>query len=910
MKARIALLSILMLSFLSAFSQQDTMKLNTVIAKTNRIAEVRPIEKVYLHFDKPYYAVGDTMWVKAYVTFGLHQPSELSKVLYVDVISSRDSLVKTLILPVTNGVTAGSVPLVKTSFKQDNYHIKAYTKWMLNFDQAYFFNKTISVGSPAEKEVNTVVSVKRSIKNNLPLISADIIYKDAQGKPYANRKVTWNVASGLFNALADGKGTTDQNGLLNVSFTGSKSMDLTKAILTTTLDGGKAKTYDNVFSLKSASSSADVQFFPEGGNLINAVPTKVAVKAVQSNGLGADFSATVMDNTGGTVSTFSSQHAGMGMFVLTPQSGKNYKANIDFKDGSKKSYDLPKVQDNGFTLAVNYSDTSKVVVSLLADPSYLASHLNSIYYLMGKSGQVICYAAQTSLKNAVFMASIASSKFPTGIAQFTLLTSTGLPVGERIVFIRHHDQLDVTINSDKKSYAPRQRIELSVLAQSNSKPTEADLSISVIDETKAPVDENTETTILSHLLLTSDLKGYIENPNYYFNQVNEKKAADLDLLMLTQGYRRFVYQETLTDKTPDVSFLPEQGIEISGTLRTLNGMPFKGGRVTIQIPSRFITKEVISDVQGKFKFTDLVFTDLTEMVVHARNNVNSRSLMITMDGAAFSASDKNPNYPDEKLNIGATMANYLQNAKKILENSRVLEEVVINAKAPVKGPSYTDYPVLNGLNPINSNAIPGELLNSCNSMLLCLQGLALGTTYDAQMNRFYVSRDYNSGVKIPMAIYVLGMPEEVPYLLNLNPSDVASVEVFLKDEMGLINRANHTNGVIVVNMKKEAPPPRGTKVSMDQLKDVLSQSSIMKMSINGYTVSKQFYSPKYTPGNTIFGPDLRSTIYWNPRLSSDAAGKASVEFYSADAKGSYRAVIEGIDKDGHIGYSVYRFNVE
>jgi hypothetical protein len=910
MNIRFTLLSVLLLSFLSAFSQQDSMKLNTVIAKTNQVAESRPIEKVYLQLDKPYYAVGDTIWFKGYITFSLHQPSELSKVVYVDVLSSRDSIVKTLILPVTNGTTSGSIPLIKASFKQDNYHIKAYTKWMMNFDQDYFFHKTIPVGSAAEKEVSTQLSVKRGVKNNAPLIIADIIYKDPQGKPFANKKVEWNVTSGLFNAIADGKGTTDQNGLLSINFADSKSSNLIKAVLTTTLDAGKAKTYEQTFSLKAAAFSADVQFFPEGGNLINGINTKVGVKAVQANGLGADFAATVTDNGGNTVGTFTSQHAGMGFFALTPDAAKTYKVNLDFKDGSKGSYDLPQVQAEGFTIAVDYSDTSKVVVRFTADPSYLKKNLNKSFYLVGKSGQIICYAAQTSLKSPVYSATIASNKFPTGIAQFTLLTSGGIPISERIIFIRHHDQLDVTISTDKKSYGPRQKIELGVLTKKNTTAVEADMSISVIDETKVTVDENAESTILSHLLLTSDLKGYIETPNYYFNQVNEKKVADLDLLMLTQGYRRFIYKETLADKTPDVSFLPELGIEITGMLRTRNGMPYKGGRVTIQIPSRFINKETISDVNGKFKFTDLVFTDLTEMVIHAKNNVNSGNLMLSTDGTALSALDKNPNYPDEKLNIDAIMGIYLQNAKKVLENSRVLDEVVVNAKAPVKAPSFVDYPVLNGLNPIDVRAIPGDRLNGCNSVLLCLQGLALGTTYDVETNRFYVSRDFNQGVKVPMAVYVYGVPEEVPYLLNLNPADIASVEVFLKDDLGLINKANNTNGVLVVNMKKEVPMPKGTRVTIDQLKNELPQPHVIKMTANGYSISKQFYNPKYTADNTIFGPDLRSTIYWNPRFSSDATGKAAAEFYSADAKGSYRAVVEGMDKDGHLAYSVYRFKVE
>ena len=120
MKVRLALLSILLFLCLPAFSQQDSIKLNTIIAKTNQVAESRPIEKVYLHFDKPYYAIGDTIWFKAYLTFGLHQPSEVSKIVYVDVISSRDSLVKSFLLPVTNGTAVGSIALIQRLFKQDS----------------------------------------------------------------------------------------------------------------------------------------------------------------------------------------------------------------------------------------------------------------------------------------------------------------------------------------------------------------------------------------------------------------------------------------------------------------------------------------------------------------------------------------------------------------------------------------------------------------------------------------------------------------------------------------------------------------------------------------------------------------------------------------------------------------------
>ncbi|MXV16590.1 carboxypeptidase-like regulatory domain-containing protein [Hufsiella ginkgonis] len=901
----LAILTILLCCVLPAFSQRDSVSLSTVINKTNTLMESRPLEKVYLHFDKPYYAINDTIWFKAYLTFGLHQPSELSKIVYVDIISSRDSLVRTLMLPVKDGAATGSVPLTPPMFKQDNYHIKAYTKWMANFDQAYFFNKTISVGNSINKQVTSRVAFKRSVSNNIPQVSASITYNDPDGNPYTNKKVNWVITSG-FDEIAKGRETTDDKGLLTINFANTRSLDLAGAVLTTTLDAGNKKEYDQVYPLKSVAAPNDVQFFPEGGSLIGSIRSKVAVKAIQSNGLGTDFSATVTDNSGASITTFDSQHAGLGAFVFTPDAGKSYKVNVDFKDGTRGSYDLPRVRASGILLSASVTDTSKIFIRLTADSTYFKSRMGQTFYVLGKSGQVICYAAQISLNSPSFSAYIPTGKFPSGVVQITLMSNTGIPLSERVVFVSHKDQLGLTVASDKPVYGRRQKVKLSITAKNSVTPAFADLSLSVIDETRIPVNESTETTILSHLLLSSDLKGYIENPNYYFRQVTEKTMADLDLLMLTQGYRRFTYQEILSGKIPPVVYLPEQGIELTGTLRALDGRPFKGGVLNLSIPDKYYSARAVSDAEGKFKFPNLAFADSAQVIVSAKGNYNAKSLMVMMDGTAYPAVEKNPNYPDERLNIDTMMVNYLQNVKKIYESSRVLKEITITSKAPKKTTTvHTDYPALTGLSPNADHVINGDRLTGCNNVLTCLQTMAFGVTLVD--NVFYVARDYNAGQRIPMAVFVKGMPVDVSYLMSLNPAEIESVEIFLKDDLGLVNRAYQTNGVLVINTKTA---PKGTKISLQELQDIIGQPSVAKMSPKGYDFAKVFYVPKYVVGTNTFGPDLRTTIFWNPKVLTDAAGKASAEFFSADNKGTYRAVVEGIDKEGRIGRTVYRFKVE
>jgi hypothetical protein len=888
--------------FTSASAQRDSVSLNTIIEKTSTLATNRPIEKVYLHFDKPYYAVDDTIWFKAYVTDNFHQPSQLSKVMYVELMNSRDSLVQLLKLPVRAGVASGSFPLPEAAYRQDNYHIRAYTKWMSNFDNAYFFKKTVPVGNAIDKQVNTNVTFSKTGSDKSLQITSRIVYKDMDGNPLPNKRITWSISSNV-DDIAKGKGTTDASGALTISFTNSKSIDLTGAAITAFVDLGNKKVAGNTFPLKSVLGDADVQFFPEGGEMLNSVRSKVAVKAVGINGLGMSFTGTVTDNAGAVVASITSQHAGTGWFYITPDLSKTYKANITFGNGSKGNYDLPKVQSSGFVLSATNTDENSIGIKLSTSPSFFEINKGRVFYIVAQSVGTVCFAAQTILKEQVYSASIAKSKFPTGIVQFTLLSSAGITLSERLVFIQHKDQLNMGITSDKALYSSRQKVKLNITAKNKTAPAEGSFSISVIDESKVQVDEDNETTILSGLLLTSDLKGYIEKPNYYFNKVTDKTASDLDLLMLTQGYRRFTYTDVLANHMPPITSLPEQGIEVTGMLRTTNGMPVKGGSLRLLMPDRNFSANTVSNPEGQFKFPNLAFTDTTKVVVTAKGNYNAKNLMVMIDGSAFPTLPKNQFYPDEVNNIDSTMRPYLLNSKKQFNSMHTLKAVIVTAAAPKQVKTHADYPALTGLSMMADHLIDGSRLN-CNNLLLCLQSTLAGVTFDN--NNFYVSRDYNAGRKVPMAVFVTGMPVDASYLTNLNSAEVESVEVFLRDDLGLINSQYQTNGVIVVNSKTK---PKGTKISLAELQDLLPQPSVVTFTPKGYNISREFYSPKYDVPKPV-GVDLRSTIYWNPRVATDATGATSLEFYNSDGKGTYRAVIEGIDKDGNLGRFIYRYKVQ
>ncbi|MDR6944539.1 carboxypeptidase-like regulatory domain-containing protein [Mucilaginibacter pocheonensis] len=897
-------ISLLLPFSFAAFAQQDSIPLSTVIEKTAKFQSSYPIEKVYLHMDKPYYAVGDTIWFKAYVTVEKHQPSGLSGVVYVDVINSQDSVMENLRLPVKNGFANGNITLSGDTYKQGSYRIRAYTNWMRNFDADYFYDHTINVGNAIDNQVNTFITYKSKAKSTTVKVDADITYKDPANNPYADRRVSWQLIRNG-DAVSKGSGRTDAKGHLIVDIPENDPAIITSGSLVTAIDMGERKSVTNSFSLKGAVKGYDVQFFPESGQLTNGIRSKIAFKAINSKGLGVDVKGTVTDDQGTVLANLTTAHLGMGVFAITPETGKAYTAHITFDDGSQATYKLPRVQAMGINLAVYSPDPDNLTVKISANELFLQRKQNKSFYLVAQSGGVVYYAAQTVLQNLVYSANIPKSKFPTGIIQLTLFSSGGYALCERVIFVQHNDQLNLTLKTDKPSYTTRQNVKIAVSAKANTTPVVGSFSVAVVDDTSVPTNEDAESTILSNLLLTSDLKGYIEKPNYYFNKPDQEKLDNLDILMLTQGYRRFSYEDILADKNPPIFIAPEQGIEVSGILRTTTGLPVGKANIRLLIPDRNFSTETITDLSGNFKFSNVVVMDTSKITLSARNNVNSKNLVINVNGELYQKLSKNPNQPDEIVNIDSAMRPYLDNARRQYQNSRVLKEVVVKSTKFEKKPSHNDFGTFAGLPGQADHEISGDQLKDCPLLVNCLSTMAFGLTYVD--NNFYITRDYNAGKKVPVQIYVGSMPVDVNFLSTITGAEVASVEIFLKDGVSGINRMNQTNGVLIINKKVI----KKQKITLAQLQALIPKQNVVTFAIQGYNKAREFYMPKYDVTKAgALGADLRNTIYWNPKIITDKNGVASFNFFNSDARGSYRAIIEGLDSEGNLGRQVIHFGVK
>jgi hypothetical protein len=882
---------------------KPTIPINTVVERAQKLFQVYPIEKVHVHFDKPYYAVGDTLWFKTYLNRNLFE-YDPSKIAYVEVLNSRDSLIQTFRVPLKDGVGNGHFVLDPQFMVKDNYRFRAYTKWMGNFDPAYFFNKIVPIGDAINNKLITHVEYKPNENGNKTQVMVQ--FKDKSGNILSRSKVNWEAISG-WETIGKGKGETDDMGRVTMNISAKDKEMLQNGLLTVKIGGekGESSLVGN-FSLKNAIWDADVQFFPEGGDLIAGLAKNIAFKAVGANGKGLTISGRIVDAKNATVVEFKDQAMGMGIFSMLPMANEKYKAIVKFDNGQERTYGLPTPKEEAVNIVLHKQVDSTIQMGIVTNDTYFKKVENQPFYILAVSNGQLCYAAQATLKNPSFLLSIPKNRFPNGIAQITLMRPDGTPISERLVFVEAENLLDIKVQTDKQAYRPKDLVKLTLNVNNNGQKTPGSYSVAVVDQTKVPYDDNQELTIVNNFLLTSDLKGYIENPNYYFNTKNTNRLEALDALLMTQGFRRFSYPDVIAEKLPQLNFLPEQGISLSGVLRLNTGRTVENAGLLLKIPSAGISKDAYTDANGKFVFENLVFPDSSKVTVNARSNANYRSLVINMDQSYFPGIDKNNPYLSNIVeNIDQAFAPYLDNSRKEYRKSILLDEVTVTGVVK-KVQTNKDFSSLSGLS-MPEHRIDASRLSGCTVLTMCLNTVLTGITYDSQTLKYYVSRDYNAGGRVPVQFFLNGMPIDEASLNSVNVPDIEGIEIFLRDELGTVSRMYQNNGVVSIYTKKIEKQPR---MSLAQIESMLPKTNIIDMYPLGYIKERQFYMPKYDAPERRATNDLRTTIYWNPNAVVTETGELALEFYNADGNGKYKVVVEGMDQTGNVGRQVVEYQVK
>jgi hypothetical protein len=716
---------------LFAFSTHDTDPLDKLVATLQKWTDSIPQEKVYLHTDKPYYALGDTIWFKGYVTIGSrHQLSKLSGALYVDLITEKDSIIKSLKLPITSGMVMGDFTL-GDDFKEGSYRIRSYTQWMRNAGEDYFFDHTFMVGNLVSHNVVTKADYQYKNVNDKPVLTALLNYTTDEGKPIAGKSVGYQIVIDKKIVWASSV-KTDANGTIPVKIANDKHADLTGAYIRTTMEGSGKEDIIRDFPIKASLSQSDVQFFPESGALVNDIVSRVAFKAVGIDALGVAIAGKVMDETGVEVAPITTLHAGMGSFTLRPVAGKSYTANISFADGTTKIILLPKALNEGYVLSVYQPNKDSVLVRVKATASLIGQTVNLIAHTNGET----IFASPVKITNAITSVWLEKKAFPTGIAQFTLFNNAGEPLNERVAFIRGNDLMQLELKTAKAEYKSKEPVQISLAAtDSKGKGTPGNFSVTVIDESKVPFDETTESTIFSNILLKADLKGYIEKPNYYFTKETDEVNKALDNLMLTQGYRRFSWKELNNIVNTKPAFEAEDfGITIAGKVTTLGNKLQPDATVSLVAMRANIVKSATTDANGRFKFGGIFLTDSIKFAVQARKGKNSDKVKLILDSIPKLLVSKNKNMGDVNTNITATLKAYLDNGKKLddyyekngqLDKVHRIREVQIKAKK-IEVQTYATQGQLKITEGHSDQTYKIPNPERCATLGICLQGMLPG----------------------------------------------------------------------------------------------------------------------------------------------------------------------------------------
>jgi len=878
----------------SSLWAQDA-NLTNFTKKLDQVTSKNAQEKVYLHLDKPYYAIGDDIWFKAYtINAKTGLPSTISGLLYVELVNEKDSVTKQLKLPMRAGITWGDFKLTDT-LSEGNYRIRAYTQWMRNAGPEFYFDKTIKIGNAWANKVFTKSNNVVSTENNQQKVSTTIQFTDKQNIAYTNAPVNYEVK--LNNKTVErGKGVTNAQGEITIEVINKQPDALKSGFIVANITLPNKQVISKQIPLKTTSKDIDVQFFPEGGKLVENLPNKIAIKAVNSNGLGELTNGVIVNSEGTEISKIETNKLGMGSFFLNPASGQTYKADLTFTDGTKKTVTLPVADKSGRVLSVANLDSTKLSIKV-----YLSEDLlnKEEYNLIAQHNGIVYFSTKVSSGKQVVSLTVPKDSLPSGIMQISLLSSNFMPLNERIVFVNNlHDKINIQSENLKPSYGKRAKVDLTFAATNSGKPTQGSFSIAVTNTTAVKPDPENETNILTKLLLTSDLKGYVEKPNYYFLNNDRNTRLDLDNLMLTQGWRKINWQEVASGAETAPKFPVEKRLQISGTV-TRSGKPVVKGKVSlVSFSGGFFMTDTLTDEKGRFNFDKIEFLDSTKFVVQARTDKDRKFVDIVMDVVPGQVATKNPNTGDIEVNVNQSLAAYLQESSKyfddqtkrgLLNRTILLDAVTIVEK---RKPTYNSSN-LGGAG--NADAVfTAKDLETAFSLSQYLQGRIAGV-------QIRNGQAFARGGQSPMAVMVDGMNMggEDFNLDDIVVQDIETVEILKSIGNTAIYGFQGGSGVIVITTK------RG-----DGARSVNTYTpGLINYTPKGYASAREFYSPKYDvkPDSR---PDLRTTVFWEPQMIGDASGKSKISYFNTDVPGTYRIVVEGIDVNGSLARKVLTYEVK
>lgn len=852
---------LLYFSSLSAQTMQDT-----IIANFSLMERI-PKEKLYLHLDKPFYGAGEKIWFKGYLVNAItHQDNAQSNFIITELINRSDSIVERKKIR-RDSLGFHNAFTLPATLPTGDYYLRGYSNWMLNEDPDFFFSRNIKIGNSID---NTIVSSIEYQQEDDTHYTAKIKFTSNVQAVFENTTIKYLY---LENGKIKNKGKkkTDENGWISISLPDLKSPVARR--IEVEFDDPQY-IYKRTFHLPVFTNDFDVKFFPEGGALINIPHQNVAFKAQGADGFSKEIEGFLFNSKGDTLTNFRSEHNGMGIFTMNPVNNETYYVTVRTNDSITKRFDLPAIEPKGISIAMSHY---KQEIRYEIQKTEATEWPQKLFLLAHTRGKL---AILQPINPKRTFGKMNDSLFTEGITHFMLIDEQGNALSERLIFVPDHKPNQWQITTDQPTYGKREKVSLQIAAKdSEGNPVEGTFSVSITDR-KSIQPDSLADNILSNLLLTSDLKGYVEDPAFYFLNQDARTLRSIDYLMMTHGWRRHKMENVL--RTPSLNFTNyiEKGQTISGRIMGFFGANVKKGPICVLAPKYNIIATTETDEKGQF-IVNTSFRDSTTFLVQARTKKGFAGVDILMDPPQYPVATHKAPYFN-----GATtfMEDYLMNTRDqyYMEGGmRVynLKEVTVTAKRerPSSKSIYTGG--------INTYTVEEDRL----------QGYGQ-TAFDAASRLPSVTITNGSEIHIrnnsEPAIIVI---DDIVYedasdiLKDIQVSDMSSISL-LRGADAVILGPRASGGAVVITLKD----PRNLPARPAQ--------GIITYTPLGYSESVEFYHPTYdTPEKkNAQRSDFRSTVYWNPELRLDTEGKATIEYYTPDSTAPEDIIIEGVDKNGKV----------
>lgn len=833
-------------------------------------------EKVYVMTDKPYYSAGERIWLRGWVVDAVsHTGQTPTNYLYVDLIDAGDNLVQRIKIKRDSTGFSNAIDL-PSDIKAGSYSLVAFTQWQTNWSEDFFFRRRIEIGNSIDDVVSHEVSY---VLGEDSTATALVRFYGFDG-PYAGYRVQCTEKR---EDKRDRNFTlrTDSYGQVRVEYTPIEGavgeIDMLLEV--------PNRNFKTTVLLPDVNNSIYVDFMPEGGDLIAGTTQRVAFKAIGADGYGRDVVGVVRDASGAEVCPFVAQHRGMGVFEFAPKAGTIYYAEVEH-NGRKLHYAMPAVKSVGCALRAEH-EGDKWECEVLSSSEFDRSTLGALVHSRG--------ALVYMVNDVTGRFSIPENVLLEGISQVAIYDRmTGTIYSERLLFRHPSEQFVVQTETDRPVTRKRQKVTLDIKVTNTSGITiKGDYAAAVTD--RRMVRRNgTDENVVTSLLLTSDLGGFVESPADYFGVAREHT----DLLMMTQGWRRFDIGEVVRDSMalPMVGFEQTQAIE-GRVFNAFNREP-KGAQLVVHdnYTKLFQHFELGDERNGKFRIEGLDYPDSTIFTVSALNRKGQDNVLgvefvptrLPFPKAQILARLKDGKIeeyiPSEYLNTNKEKY-YQEGGMRVID----IEEIVVRAK-PLESS------VFKGVIPTHELPVAkfAKTHTTAWDLALKLHGVF------AMPDGTFVTREKRGALTITEVlereevnlspaknvvprIYVDDLETPIEELLQIPSEDVVSVSLVPSYRAGLYGPDDLPQALIFYKLKP------------DHLRKYRKNASINSIAPLGYKQAVEFYQPKYDVPNQ---PDLRTTVAWVPAVQFDDEGRATIEFYTADRATDYDVVVEGITDDG------------